>query len=47
VSLKVAERRAIVAALQACGGDKAQTARVLGISRSALYQKLERHGLAT
>ncbi len=47
VTLKEAERRAIVAALQACGGDKAQTARTLGISRSALYQKLERHGLGS
>jgi two-component system response regulator HydG len=46
LTLKEAERRALVAALQACGGDKARTARALGISRSALYQKLERHGLS-
>jgi transcriptional regulator with GAF, ATPase, and Fis domain len=45
VTLKEAERRAIVAALQRCGGDKANTARALGISRTALYEKIKRHGL--
>ncbi len=45
VTLKEAERRAIVAAMQACGGDKAKTARALEISRTALYDKLKRHGL--
>ncbi|MCC7398123.1 MAG: sigma 54-interacting transcriptional regulator [Planctomycetes bacterium] len=45
ITLKEAERRAIVAALQSCGGDKAKTARTLGISRTALYEKLKRHGL--
>ncbi|MBL8748886.1 MAG: sigma 54-interacting transcriptional regulator [Planctomycetes bacterium] len=44
VTLKEAERRAIVAAMQACGGDKAKTARALEISRTALYEKLKRHG---
>jgi len=44
ITLKEAERRAIAAALAACGGDKAKTARALGISRTALYEKLKRHG---
>ena len=42
MTLKEAERLAIVAALQACGGDKAKTARALAISRTALYEKLKR-----
>ena len=46
VTLKEAERRAIVAAMQACGGDKAKTARALEISRTALYEKLKRLGLS-
>jgi DNA-binding NtrC family response regulator len=45
LTLKEAERRAIVAALQFCGGDKAKTARALGISRTALYEKLKRFEL--
>ena len=46
MTLKAAERRAMIVALQSCGGDKAKTARVLGTSRTALYEKLKRHGLA-
>jgi DNA-binding NtrC family response regulator len=45
LSLQEAERLAILAALQHCDGDKAKAARVLGISRTALYDKLRRHGL--
>jgi DNA-binding NtrC family response regulator len=45
LSLQEAERLAILAALQHCDGDKAEAARVLGISRTALYDKLRRHGL--
>ena len=45
MTLKEAERRAILAALQACGGDKAKSARTLEISRTALYEKLKRFGL--
>jgi len=45
-TLKEVERLTIVAALQACGGDKAKTARALGISRTALYEKLKRFGSA-
>jgi DNA-binding NtrC family response regulator len=45
MTLREAERRAIVAAMQACGGDKTKVARALGISRTALYEKLKRHEL--
>ncbi len=39
------ERAAIVAALEACGGNQTHAARQLGLSRRALIYKLERHGL--
>ena len=45
MTLQEAERRAIERAMRACGGDKAKAARALGISRTALYDKLKRHGL--
>jgi DNA-binding NtrC family response regulator len=35
-----AERQAILAALRFCAGNKAQAARLLGISRAALYEKI-------
>jgi DNA-binding NtrC family response regulator len=35
-----AERDAIAAALRATRGNKAQAAKVLGISRAALYEKI-------
>ena len=35
-----AERQAILAALRVCLGNKAQAARLLGISRAALYEKI-------
>jgi transcriptional regulator with PAS, ATPase and Fis domain len=41
-----AERRAILAALAEAKGVKAVAARLLGISRANLYDKLTRHGLA-
>ncbi|MCR9244775.1 MAG: sigma 54-interacting transcriptional regulator [bacterium] len=44
-TLKAVERRAIVAAMQALGGDKTKAAKALGISRTALYEKLKRHGI--
>ena len=37
-----AERRAVEEALQACGGNRAQAARRLGIGRTTLYRRLER-----
>ncbi len=39
------ERGAIVAALEACGGNQTQAARRLGLSRRALIYKLEKYGL--
>lgn len=39
------ERSALAAALTYAGGNRSLAARTLGISRTALYQKLERHGL--
>ena len=40
-----AERNAITAAMRAFGGNKVATARALGVSRAALYQKLDALGL--
>ncbi len=39
------ERQQLVAALQRCGGNKAEAARLLGIPRSTFFSKLRRHGL--
>jgi DNA-binding NtrC family response regulator len=47
VSLEEAERAHIEAVLREAGGDVRQAAQVLGLSRSALYQKLKKHGLKT
>ena len=35
----------IVQALERCGGNKAQAARLLGISRPTLVYRLEKHGI--
>jgi len=40
-----AERQAILAALRSCNGNKAQAARLLGISRAALYEKIATLGV--
>jgi transcriptional regulator with PAS, ATPase and Fis domain len=40
-----AERQAILAALRICAGNKAQAARLLGISRAALYEKIAALGV--
>lgn len=45
IPLSELERRAIAAALEATGGNKRETARLLGIGRTSLYQKLRRYGL--
>jgi DNA-binding NtrC family response regulator len=37
------ERAAIAAALRATGGNRVATAKLLGMSRAALYVRLERH----
>ncbi|MBI2893790.1 MAG: sigma 54-interacting transcriptional regulator [Deltaproteobacteria bacterium] len=39
------ERRRLVAALEACGGNQSRAARSLGIARTTLINKLRRHGL--
>ncbi|MFT4840012.1 MAG: transcriptional regulator with GAF, ATPase, and Fis domain/serine/threonine protein kinase [Planctomycetota bacterium] len=46
ITLKEAEKRAIAAAMSRHGGDKTKVARILGISRTALYDKLKRHDLS-
>lgn len=46
IPLAEAERRTIRAVLAACGGEKTRTARTLGISRTALYDKLKRLNLS-
>lgn len=45
LTLKEAEKRAIAAAMAHNRGDKTKAAKILGISRTALYDKLKRHGL--
>ena len=44
-TLEAAERRAITSALQATGGNKLRAARMLGIARSTLGEKLRRLGI--
>jgi two-component system response regulator HydG len=45
--LEAAERQMILAAYEAAGGVKTETARRLGIKTSALYYKLEKYGIGT
>jgi DNA-binding NtrC family response regulator len=40
-----AERRAIVSALEAARGNKAEAARMLGVSYKTLFNKLHEHGV--
>jgi transcriptional regulator with PAS, ATPase and Fis domain len=40
-----AERSMLVHALQKCGNNRTETAKYLGISRSTLYEKLEKHDI--
>ena len=42
-----AERKALEKALRKSGGNRTIAARILGVSRRTLYNKLEEHGLAT
>jgi DNA-binding NtrC family response regulator len=44
--LREVERRHIEEALKATGGNKSRAARVLGMSRRALYRRIEKFGLA-
>ena len=39
------EKMAIMETLEACGGNKAMTARTLGISEKSIYNKMRKHGL--
>jgi two-component system response regulator AtoC len=43
--LRAAERRALVKALKHTGGNRTRAARMLGVSRSTLYVKLQEHDL--
>jgi DNA-binding NtrC family response regulator len=43
--LDVLEREAIAAALAETGGNISHTAKMLGLSRAALYRKLDKHGI--
>jgi transcriptional regulator with GAF, ATPase, and Fis domain len=45
-TLKEVEREMVESALRDCGGNKARTARQLGIPRPSLYHLLKRHGLS-
>jgi hypothetical protein len=45
ITLAEAERRTILAALEHCNGDKSATARLLDISRTALYEKIKRYDI--
>ncbi|MFW5722814.1 MAG: sigma 54-interacting transcriptional regulator, partial [Desulfohalobiaceae bacterium] len=44
-TIQTSERQLLMDALKSCNGNKAQSARRLGISRSTLYAKLKRYGL--
>ena len=44
-ALRDLERQAIVETMKLTGGNKAETAKRLGISRRALYDKIEKYGL--
>jgi two-component system, response regulator RegA len=44
-SLAAQERAAVMAAVAGAHGNLSEAARVLGVSRAALYRRLEKHGL--
>jgi two-component system NtrC family response regulator len=46
MTLEQVERRMIEQALDQHGGNITRVAKALGLSRTALYRRLERHGLA-
>ena len=46
MSLDELEKRAILETLEACGGNKSETARRLGVTRKTLHAKLARYSLA-
>ena len=45
MTLEDAERHLIQRALARCGGNVSEAAKELGLSRSALYRRLQHHGL--
>ncbi|MFN3523777.1 MAG: helix-turn-helix domain-containing protein [Phenylobacterium sp.] len=45
LDLEAVERRAIMRALEACEGNITRAASLLGLTRPALYRRIERHGL--
>jgi transcriptional regulator of acetoin/glycerol metabolism len=45
MTLADAEQHLIRAALDRCGGSTNEAAAVLGVSRSALYRRLQRYGI--
>jgi transcriptional regulator of acetoin/glycerol metabolism len=45
MTLDDAERELIRRALGRCGGNVTEAAKLLGVSRSALYRRMQRHGL--
>jgi two-component system response regulator AtoC len=45
-ALRQAEHRALAGALRAAGNNRSQAARLLGICRATLYNKLKEHGLS-
>jgi DNA-binding NtrC family response regulator len=45
LNLEEAERELVLRALSAAGGNKSEAARLLGITRRALYGRLERYGM--
>jgi len=44
-SLEEAEKEAVLAALKVAGGNKSETARLLGITRKTLHKKLQKYGV--
>lgn len=44
-SLAAQERAALLAAMAEAGGNLSEAARLLGLSRAALYRRLDKHGL--
>ena len=45
-ALEGPEKQLIIEALQACNGNRLETARALGINRTSLYHKMKRYGLS-
>ncbi|MCJ7686724.1 MAG: sigma-54 dependent transcriptional regulator, partial [Desulfobacteraceae bacterium] len=45
LKIKEMERELILKTIEKCEGNKSLTANLLGISRKALYEKIERHGI--